>query len=133
MGVLDIIFITFFDSSDSIRFKYSSYGHVHEHVYTTPLGAIHADINMFVKCAHNLPDKGNRKQRFLNGLAAVEESHPTLLAAFSIKGYFYARHCEMIDLLKTDKKEYGRADLFDGQHLRWKEMLTHPGRLQRAS
>ena len=90
-------------------------------------------MNMFVKCAHNLPDKGNRTQRFLKDLAAVEENHLTPLANFSIQAYVDARHCKIIDLIEKDREEYGRADLFDGYHLYRKETLMHPGRIQRAS
>jgi hypothetical protein len=120
----------FFDSADSIRFKYAYYGHVHRHAYTAPLGAMNADMNMLVKCAHNISDKGNRKQRFENGLKTLEESHP-LPTAFYIKGYVDARHRELIDLVENDEEEYGRADLFDGHHLYKENTITHPGRLQK--
>jgi hypothetical protein len=121
----------FFDSADNIRFKYAYYGHVHKHAYTAPLGAMNADMNVLVKCAHNISDEGNRKQRFKNGLQFLEHSHSPLPIAFHIKGYVDARHRELIDLVENDEVEYGRADLFDGHHLYHEGMITHPGRLQR--
>jgi hypothetical protein len=120
----------FFDSADNIRFKYAYYGHAHKHAYSAPLGAMNADMNLLVKCAHNISDTGNRKQRFKNGLQTLEESHP-LPTAFYIKGYVDARHRELIDLVENDEEEYGRADLFDGHHLYKEHMITHPGRLQK--
>jgi hypothetical protein len=92
---------------------------------------MNADMNVLVKCAHNISDEGNRKQRFKNGLQTLEHSHSPLPIAFQIKGYVDARHRELIDLVENDEVEYGRADLFDGHHLYNEGMITHPGRLQR--
>lgn len=119
----------FFDSASKIRFKYAYFGHVHTHAYSAPLGAMNADMNLFVKCAHNISDDGNRKQRLENGLAILAQSYP-LPSAFQLEGYVDARHEEMVALVEKDEEEYGRADLFDGHHLYKEEMLTHKGRIQ---
>ena len=120
----------FFDDAERIRFKYAYYGHVHKHAYTAPLGALNADLNLLVKCAHNISDEGNRKRRLKNGLQLLEEMY-SLPAAFQIEGYVDARHRELITILEQDEKEYGRADKFDGNHLYQEHMLTHTGRIQK--
>ena len=118
----------FFDSAKSIRFKYAYFGHVHAHAYSAPLGAMNADMSLFVKCAHNISDEGNRKQRLENGLQILAESYP-LPEAFQLEGYVDARHDEMVTLVEEDEKEYGRVDKFDGHHLYGEHMLTHKGRI----
>lgn len=117
----------FFDSAEAIRFKYAYYGHIHKHAYSVPLGGMNADMNLFIKCAHNISDEGNRKQRLENGLDLFTESFP-LPAAFELEGYIDARHEEMVALIEKDEEEYGRADKFDGHHLYNENMLTHAGR-----
>ena len=117
----------FFDSADKIRFKYRYYGHIHDHAFEVPLGALNADMNLFVKCAHNISDAGNRKERLQNGLDLLSQSYK-LPVAFEIDGYVDARHAEMKILVENDEEEFGRADKFDGNHLYNSEMLTKPGR-----
>ena len=58
----------FFVSPELLRFKHFTYGHRHDYAYDVPLGAMNADLNLLVKCAHNISDQGNRKQRLENGL-----------------------------------------------------------------
>jgi hypothetical protein len=117
----------FFNSADEIRFKYAYFGHVHKNAYNDPLGALNADMSMFVKCAHDIDDTGNRKTRLENGLGILEQ-HFKLPAAFQVDGYMDARHDEMVKLVEEDEKEYGRADNFDGNHLYHVDHLTHSGR-----
>ena len=123
----------FFVNSNSLRFKHLTYGHEHKHAYSVPLGAMNADLNLLVKCVHNISDVGNRKERLDNGLALlVAKKEYDLPAAFKINGYIDARHQEVLKLLLEDEKVYGRADFFDGNHL-YNEttMLSHPGRQHR--
>ena len=117
----------FFNSADEIRFKYAYFGHVHDHAFDVPLGALNADMNLFVKCAHDIDDTGNRKIRLKNGLNILEREY-NLPAAFLVDGYVDARHDEMVKLVEEDEKEYGRADKFDGNHLYHVDHLTHSGR-----
>ena len=119
----------FFVLANKLRFKHAYYGHKHEHAFTAPLGAMNADINLLVKCVHNISDEGNKKQRIVNGLEVFLELFP-LPASFLLEGYIDARHEEMKALVKKDEEEYGRADMFDGNHLYKEHMLTHPGRRQ---
>lgn len=118
----------FFVSTDALRFKHAYYGHPHKHAYVVPLGAMNADLNVLVKCVHNISDHGNRKQRLLNGLELLAQQFD-LPAAFQLPGYVEARHAEVLALVLQDEEEYGRADKFDAHHLYNEEtMLTHPGR-----
>ena len=119
----------FDDSAEKIRFKYATYGHVHEHANKVPLGAINADMNMFVKCAHELPDEGNRKQRLENGLEELEKENGGLPVAFQLERYTDMRHKEMVKIVEQDEEIYGRADNFDGHHIYMEDRdLTHKGR-----
>ena len=63
----------FFDSSSKLRFKHKYYGHVHDKAFDIPLDAINADLNILVKCMHNMSDVGNRKRRVENGLKVLED------------------------------------------------------------
>eukprot|EP00553_Chaetoceros_curvisetus_P005922 CAMPEP_0204618206 /NCGR_PEP_ID=MMETSP0717-20131115/4938_1 /ASSEMBLY_ACC=CAM_ASM_000666 /TAXON_ID=230516 /ORGANISM="Chaetoceros curvisetus" /LENGTH=463 /DNA_ID=CAMNT_0051631897 /DNA_START=24 /DNA_END=1415 /DNA_ORIENTATION=+ len=118
----------FFDSAERIRFKYAYFGHIHKHAYDVPLGAMNADMNLLLKCAHELPDEGNRKQRVENGLKELEKESGLPLA-LQLKGYVEARHKETVRMLEKDEEEYGRADNFDGHHLYNEGRdLTHKGR-----
>jgi len=127
-GGVGIHLHNFFDSASRIRFKYAYFGHVHKHAYTAPLGAMNADMNLFVKCAHNISDEGNRKQRLDHGLEILAQSY-SLPEAFQLEGYVDARHKEMVVLVEEDEEEYGRADKFDGHHLYSEHMLTQKGRI----
>mmetsp|Transcript_37639 Transcript_37639/g.90765 ORF Transcript_37639/g.90765 Transcript_37639/m.90765 type:complete len:555 (-) Transcript_37639:42-1706(-) len=117
----------FFNSADEIRFKYAYFGHTHKNAFDVPLGALNADMNLFVKCAHDIDDTGNKKSRLKNGLDILGREYK-LPAAFLIDGYVDARHDEMVKLVEEDEKEYGRADKFDGNHLYHVDHLTHSGR-----
>jgi len=119
----------FFDSFEKIRFKYAFFGHEHSHAFQAPLGAVNADLNLLVKCVHNISDEGNRKQRVPNGLQALQEQ-VRLPIAFQLEGYIDARHRELTAIVEKDEEEYGRADNFDGHHLYTEHMLTHKGRRQ---
>jgi len=120
-------FHNFFDSFETIRFKYAYYGHRHDNAFQAPLGAINADLNLLVKCVHNISDEGNRKQRVINSLEVLQKQ-VKLPWAFQIEGYIKARHEELTAIVEKDEKEYGRADKFDGHHLYKEHMLTHKGR-----
>merc|ERR1712238_375949 len=94
----------FFDSVEKIRFKYVSFGHVHKNAFKAPLGALNADMNLFVKCAHNISDEGNRKRRVPHGLEGLQEQF-RLPVAFQLEGYAEARHREMIAMVEKDEEE----------------------------
>lgn len=118
----------FFHSAEEIRFKYASYGHADPYrAYKYPLGALNADMNLLVKCAHDIDDAGNKKTRLKNGLNLLELEFK-LPAAFQVDGYVDARHDEMVKLVEEDEKEYGRADKYNGNSLyKADHHLTHSG------
>jgi len=125
-------FHNFFDLSlHKLRFKYAYYGHTHKHAFDAPLGAMNADMNLFVKCVHNISDDGNRKRRLENGLEILDKEYG-LPIAMQLPEYIEKRHEELKALLEEDEREYGRADLFDGHHLYGVHMLTNPGKRHQA-
>ena len=64
----------FFVLANKLRFKHAYYGHKHEHAFTAPLGAMNADINLLVKCAQNISDEGNQKQRIVPATTTLKRT-----------------------------------------------------------
>lgn len=62
---------------------------------------MNADVNLFVKCAHDIDDTGIRKIRLTNGLDILERESQ-LPAAFQVDGYVDARHDEMVKLVEDE-------------------------------
>jgi hypothetical protein len=94
-------FHNFFTSFDQIRLKYETYGHPVQGARDMALGNLHADTDLFVKCAMNRQD-GDR--RLLGGLNEVKGDIPL---ALRLKSYSRARHEEMRKALVMDEATYG--------------------------
>jgi hypothetical protein len=89
-------FHNFFDSIDTIRTKYSTYGHPVEDAGTLELQNISMDLDFMVDCLLDDPGTGNRWQRDLVNWTADQSSRHTTPRAFRLAPeYPLLRHQEM--------------------------------------
>jgi len=114
-------FHNWFDSLETLRRKYRTYGHVHSDIYKKTLSEIKGDVDIMVRCARNITNEAaDKKAKNLNEEKGVyfevrnliEEKYAYLGVKpifFQDKTYKSERHTLLLQLIKEDEERYGSS------------------------
>lgn len=104
-------FHNFFESSDEIRHKYTTYGEPLAKAKSHALGMIHDDLSIVVACVHGWQNFGNRKYH-LGGHQEVFSAlgGPRAPILFQSDNVRNARHQHLKELIQQDEKRFGQVN-----------------------
>ena len=99
-------FHNFFDVVSELRHKYMTYAHGNTDVAHLALSDLQADVDLMVRCVHDLPNSANPSGigRFEAGFDAYSESKPIF---FLSEEYRRKRHGDLKRMVEDDEKQFG--------------------------
>ena len=93
----------FFESTEEIRHKYTTYGEPNEKAKSKPLAMIHDDLSVSVTCVHGWQNKGERKW--------AQEKYDAIVGPrpifFENEDIRKVRHEQLKNLVLEDEKQFG--------------------------
>jgi hypothetical protein len=96
----------FFNDLRGLRHKYSTYGHANSRAMYVPLSTIGADLDVVVRCVHDLPNSANPKSavRIAESFKMLVGSKPIF---FLNETYRKVRHEHVRKIVLVDEKLFG--------------------------
>ncbi len=95
-------FHNFFESFEEIEFKYTTYGHPKKEALGQPLGFIHEDLYMGVRCAHGK----HSKKAEISFESIPSTSRPIYYLNEEVR---QARHSLWQDIVRKDDEKHGQS------------------------
>ncbi len=99
MGHTGFHFHNYFDTTDQLRRKYTTYGHPIANVDKMSVSEIHPDLDLMVDCVLGRSTANNKHNTLSTKLENFEGRIPI---AYQLDGYTIARHNELKAILTDD-------------------------------